>query len=378
MKCCATSLGLMSLVTVSLHAQFAMQGPEPPVPSDPLELAGNAQPVQDATQRAAVPNMLATARRVSNVRAQPYDLKTTFTVAGSSTSDGTWQMEDVSPSASLYRWTVQSPAYSAVHLSAERMQYSSLSPDAIPLRLLQVRAAIFYASAEVGPYASLRVANGNFNGVDVTCALIARGALFRAPVAPAPALSAGGRRWEEEEVCVDPKAGTMMTHSLVPGSYVAYDYSKGITFHGKLIPNKFTITQGGQMVAEAETQSVTDPANEPAAFQPAGLNALGAGPIMSGPWNLRSSRSFPSGTRANGNQFVVLHGVRSPDDKVSDLEVLASSDASLNDQALAQTAQSSGLLLAQENEPGATPQSHEVLVTVEYFSPGQQAAVSQQ
>src|SRR5579872_2613854 len=59
--------------------------PEPPVPSDPLELvSGEAQPVQSAEQRQVVTALLQNARALSNVRAQAYDLKTTFTSFGSS------------------------------------------------------------------------------------------------------------------------------------------------------------------------------------------------------------------------------------------------------------------------------------------------------
>ena len=53
---------------------------EPPVPPDPLELVtGNAQPVEDVSHRAEIIDLVTNARRHSNVRAQPYDLKTTFT-----------------------------------------------------------------------------------------------------------------------------------------------------------------------------------------------------------------------------------------------------------------------------------------------------------
>ena len=84
--------------------------PEPPVPSDPLELVtGDAQPVQTPEQRQAATNLLQTARAASNVRAQPYDLKTTFTAFGSSSSDGNWTLEDTSPSGKIYRWTAQGP-----------------------------------------------------------------------------------------------------------------------------------------------------------------------------------------------------------------------------------------------------------------------------
>ena len=52
----------------------------PPIPSSPV--TGGAQPVENAEQRAAVVTLLEKARELSNVRAQPYDLKTTFVTSG--------------------------------------------------------------------------------------------------------------------------------------------------------------------------------------------------------------------------------------------------------------------------------------------------------
>ena len=143
-------------------------------------------------------------------------------------------MEDTSPSGSLYRWTAQGPGYSAVHLTANRILYSSQMPDALPLRLVQVRDAIFHAQVAIGPRASLRTATASLSGANVTCVLISRNAIT-------PVATVGGRHWDEEEYCVDPKAGTLVTYSLAPGLYVNYDYSKAVQFHGKLIANKFTI-----------------------------------------------------------------------------------------------------------------------------------------
>ena len=356
------------LLQASLVAQVApiartrQQMAEPPVPSDPLELVtGNAQPVQDVSQRAEIINLVVNAHRHSNVRAQPYDLKTTFTASGSSSADGIWQLEDTSPGAGLYRWTAQGPNYSAVNLQANRILYSNQPAISLPLRLAQVRAAIFFSEPMLGPRASLRTASGNLNGVDLVCALIAHNATTSGQT--------GGRRWEEEEYCVDPKAGTLITYSLVPGLYVLYDYSKALQFHGKLVANKFTITQAGRTVVEARTESVTDPPNNPAGFQTAGLNQIGVGPIMSAPWRFRSMRPLPAGAPGGTAQVVTLHGMQSPAGQLADVELLASSDASLNEPALAVASKWVGGMMGQEPEPGVTPQSHEVLMTIQYSTP---------
>jgi hypothetical protein len=318
---------------VSSGGRIAKDAAEPPVPSDPLELVtGGAQPVLDVEQRAAMIDLLVNAHRHSNVRAQPYDLKTIFTVSGS-LSSGQWQEEDASPSAGHYRWTVQSPSYSAVNMTVK------------------------------GPHATLRTAPGALNGVDLVCALVARDA-----TAPP---GTGGRLWEEEEYCVDPKAGVLVTYSQAPGSYVLYDYSKALQFHGKSIPNGFTITQAGQNVIEAQTESLTDPVNNSAEFQTAGLNRIGVGPAMSRAWryqvNMPLPGTAPGAASPNAtSQVVMLHGMQAPSGELSDVELLASSDASLNQPSLAYASKWSGGMLGQEPETGATPQSHEILMMIEY------------
>jgi hypothetical protein len=331
----------------------------PPVPSDPLELVPVvAQPVQDVNQRAEIFNLLGNSHRISNVRSRPYDLKTTFIASGSSSSNGKWQLEDNSPGLGLYRWTAAGPNYSAVHLHVNRVQYSDQATDALPLRLVQAREAIFYSEPMLGPYASLRTASANLDGVDLTCALIAHNGT--------QATASDGRHWDEEEYCVDPKAGTLVTASVVPGLYVHYDYSKALQFHDRLIWNGFIITQAGHTVIEAQTESVSDPVNNPAAFQPAGLNQLGVGPIMNGPG--RSYMTVPSSSSAT--QFVVLHGMQSPDGKLTEVELLASSDPAFTESALAQVTK--GLTRfagGPSTQPGATPQSHEILMTVQSGKP---------
>ncbi|HTB16602.1 MAG TPA: hypothetical protein VK708_00740 [Bryobacteraceae bacterium] len=333
--------------------------PKPPVPSDPLELVtGNAQPVQDVSHRAEIVNLLEDAHQRSNVRAQAYDLKTTFTVSGS-LSSGVWQEEDMSPAKKLYRWNIQGPGYSAVNMNVNRVFYSSQPSGALPLRLLQFREAIFYTAPVVGPHAAIRTANASLNGVDLVCALIVHNAVT--PTAT------GGRRWEEEEYCVDPKAGTLITYSPAPGYYVLYDYSKALQFHGKQIANAFTISLAGQTVIEAQTESITDPVNNPAAFQTAGLNQIGVGPVMTPAW--RSRVGMPSTVQSATSQMVVLHGMQAPSGQVSDVELLASSDASLNEAALAFASKWQGRMMGQDAEDGVTPQSHEVVMTIEYSSP---------
>src|SRR5215469_12380310 len=126
---------LLSIAFVLRPQVTAQSAPvEPRVPDDPLELVSSgAQPVQNPDQRLAAVNLLLTARSRSNVRSQTYDLKTTFTTTGSF-SAGVWNLEDVSPSGGVYRWTAQGPSFSVINLFTGRLLYSSQPSGGIPLR----------------------------------------------------------------------------------------------------------------------------------------------------------------------------------------------------------------------------------------------------
>ena len=86
------------------------------------------------------------------------------------------------------------------------------------------------------------------------------------------------------------------------------------------------------------------------------------GPVMS----RRMVRSGSNGAKA-AIQVVVLHGSVSPDGKLSHTEVLASTDASLNQAALNQASATSGRIFFGE-QPGATPTSREIVATYEFVT----------
>jgi hypothetical protein len=344
--------------------------PRPPVPADPLELVTSAaQPVQDAQQRIAAIALLNRARDLSNVRAQPYDLKTSFSAYGGLSSDGSWMLEDISPGRG-YRWTAQGPNYSAINLYPESVRsglYGNQAAGILPLRLMQVRGAIFFSYPAVGPQASVRTATGLLNGVQLHCVLIVIGAGNRS--------FTGARNWEESEYCVDAGTGLLTTYSPVPGLFVHYDYSPAIRFHNKVIPTGFTITEGGRVVAEARTVGVTDPPPPTdAMFHTAGLVALGAGRAMNPGFNMPIVMPAPGRPLPNSNadaavQVVTLHGNVSGDGRLSEVEILASTDATLNQAALDRAN-----TLAQgrmQRQPGATAQSSELVMTLEFVTSAQ-------
>ncbi len=335
---------------------------EPPVPSDRLELvAGNAQPVQDVSQRVALVDLLGTAFQRSNIRTVPYDQKTTFTTFGSSSSDGAWKLQDTSNGAGAYRWTADGPGFSVVNLFVKNnVLYSNQAAIALPLRLAQVRGLIFFKTTPLGPRASLRTASASLDGVDLQCALVSHP--FQ------PKVDAGGRRWEESEYCVDPKSGNLITYSPVPGFYALFDYSKALSFHDKVIPNKFTVTQGGRVVIEGQIDSIADPVKDAALFQPTNLNAIGVGAIMTQPWRYRLTLPAAETTAENTGAIVMLHGMQPPSGKLTDVELIGSTNPSFNNAALSFASNWGGGTPPENAEPGATAQSHEVFLTLHYVS----------
>jgi TonB family protein len=332
--------------------------PPAPVPNDPLELVpSGAHLVQSVDERGAVIALLNKARELSNVRAQPYDLKTTFNVFFSGAGNGSWNLEDTALSREAYRWTAQGPAYSAVYLYKSNVVYSDQPAGAIPLRLIQVREAIFFTYPVVTKQTQLRAANGYLNGVELQCALVQQ-----RPQSPGEILPSG-RGWDEFEYCVDPKSGELITYSRAPGIYVHYDYSKAFHFHKQIIPGAFNVSVARDTVIEAKTESVSDPAESAGKqFEAGNLSQLGVGSVMTSPVGAFMGLRAPGDTVSNRSMrdVVAVDGELWPDGRVSDLEILASTNEGLNQFALRSAGQWRQPGIPQ-NQPGTTPQTREVI-----------------
>ena len=332
-----------------------------PIPYDPLEMVTrDAQIVSSPEERAAADELLVKAQRLSNVRLQPYDLKTTFVTNGSLPSDGAWTLEDISPGADLYRWTAQGPSYSGVFLLKDRLFSSNQQNPTIPLRLLQVRHAIFYPPTAIGPTSAVRLATGSLDGVPVQCVLVAMGF----PLNSRNSFSSG-RSYRESEYCVDSKTGLLMIFSPVPGLYVRYNYQNAIHFHRSIIPSGFTISEIGRTVIDAKTESVSDPpAASASIFQPSGMYPVGVG-VLHGR-GMSWMTSFQQGV--SNDQVVVVHGVRFANEQLKEAEILSSTDPSLNDDALKFTSNRSTAITFFD-QPGATPRTTESFYVVEFGPP---------
>jgi len=226
--------------------------------------------------------------------------------------------------------------------------------------LAQVRSAIFFKETPLGPYATLRSASASLEGASLTCVLVGHDGAKNLT---------GGRRWNEIEYCVDPTSNNLITYSPVPGYYVLFDYSKALTFHNSLLPNKFTITQGGKTVIEAQIESITDPTESADAFQPSsGMASIGVGALMTAAGNINFLVHSP-GVNPSAREVVVVHGVQPPSGPMTDLEVISSTNTSLNSAALKfATEWKGGRTLPDSGQPGATRQTHEVYQTLHFLN----------
>jgi hypothetical protein len=333
------------------------------IPYDPAELAtSEAEQAQTPEQRAEALGLITTAMRLSNVRRYPYMLKTTFTASDSQGSDGTWNLEDTSPAALVYRWTAQGPSFSGTFLYNNHLMASDQPGGDIPLRLAQVRDAmwsVYYP--EIGPYASLRLSTGNLAGGEVRCVLVERGVNGRTEFS-------ASRSFAEYEYCVDPKSGLLMGYSRAAGMFVRYDFSAALHFHDTvIIPNGFTIYENGKPVVEAKTVSVGEApsANDPM-FQGAGLRPIGTGQVTDPPVRVFSFINRHDVTDGPA-QFVVVDAIVAADGRVTEKEVVSSTDESANAIALAHVEKSGVVQMKTQNpqQPGTTPRAQEMIYTVE-------------
>jgi hypothetical protein len=351
-----------------IFSPFASATP-PPVPDDPLELVtGEAQMVQDGEQRATELALLETAHNLSNVRARPYDLNTIFTFIDSTGSNTEWALEDISPARDIYRWSAEGPSFSGVFLTKDSLLSSNRPSNAVPLRLAEVRDAIFFEYTYVHQYATVRVATGSLNGVELHCILIAHDQGAR-PLT-------GARHWHEFEYCIDPNSGLLATYSPVPGIYYHYDYADAIHFHDKIIPAGFTISEAGRIVVEARTLSVTDPVGANSAlFSGAGLSPLGTGPSTWGAAVDTIDVPPPIMNRQTMNsplalQIVVVAGITGSDGHLAESEILTSTAAELNQAAIdsANKRATQQCTCGPGTAPGAVVPSREVIYVVRFYT----------
>jgi hypothetical protein len=331
-----------------------------PVPSDPLELAtGPVQIADTPDKRAAILALLERARQNDNLHApagSPFDLKVSFVSSGQTSYAGPGEMEEVWVTPGTWRWTARLGDYSQSRIYYHGSAYDTNAHAYLPLRLQMVRSAIFWPVS--GNFADMliRTAVASWKGAPVTCALISG---TRSEVTAAP-----GRRWQEEEFCVDPKSGLLQTYSVAPGIYNVYDYSNAFQFHGSVIARQISIVENGNPVVQMQLESLLDAgAVDSASFTPT-AEMQGPGVVIRGP--LRFPQFVPNAqTTAGTIQPVIVHAVLDITGKVLEAESLDIANASLSEAAL-QLVKSGNY--GPPATRGLTPVQREVFINVQFVA----------
>ncbi len=317
------------LLSVFCYPQDAPQ--VAPLPYDPLELATGPTVVPNSPeQRAAVLNLLERARQNSAMHTpgmSPFSIKVSFNSVGrDARNQGYGELEETWLNGQTWRWSVRFGDYAQLRIFYEGAAYDDKPHGHMPLRLQMVRNSVFWPVAGSFGSSLIRMATAKWEGTEVACILIS-GGMNDATATP-------GRRWEENEYCVDPKTGLLRIHSEAPGIYSVYDYDGSVPFHGRLLPHQTTIVEGGTRVLEIHLENIQDPSNDPSQFVPTRkMISHGPGAIMVGPFRFPESARMPAGY-SGAIQPVIVHAILDQKGKVLDAEVVQSSDPALAGAAL--------------------------------------------
>jgi hypothetical protein len=337
-----------------------------PIPADPLELVnGEIQVADTAASRDAVIQLLNRARKNYTLRSggQGYDLKISFAVSsgGQTDYDGAWQMEDISDPKLGLRWTATAAAgYTITEISSNRQSYAQGTASTVPLRLHEVRAALFGSLqiAEGLDRDFIRTSNATFHGMQVACVLLS-------PSGNAP-VAATGRAWEEIEDCIDPQSGLLQVHSQAPGRYYAYDYSNALSLGGHVMPRKVVVTEAGKTVTEITVESLTEfPAADPGLFVPtAEMKAQGAAVLLAGAQKIsRFTRPGPFVADATA-QPVCVFGLLTAAGELVEVHSLQPSDP--HSQAAIEAVKQ--MKFSSAAQPGARPSQHFIFVIEKFVA----------
>jgi hypothetical protein len=264
-------------------------------------------------------------------------------------------MEDVFDPQRGHRWTAKAAGgFATTQISAQKMFYGDGTASVIPLRLHEARAALLGAipSARNVARGSIRTSTATFNGVPVTCVLLAG--------PETPATSTLGRAWEESEVCIDPQSGLLQMQSQVPGRYYSYDYTNAPQLGNYRLPAKVKVTEAGKTVSEITVESLREiPAADASLFVPSErMKAKGPAIAMAGAQKISfDSGSIPADAAATFRPVCVF-GLVTPAGQLVEAHSLQPSDP--NSAAALEAAKHMSFFTPAV--PGARQQQHFVFV----------------
>jgi hypothetical protein len=179
-----------------------------------------------------------------------------------------------------------------------------------------------------------------------------------------------GRRWQEEEFCIDPKSGLLQTYSVAPGIYNVYDYTNALQFHGRTLARRISIVENGSTAVQLQIDSIQDLSSvDESMFTPtAQMQAPGV--IIRAPMRFRQIAPSGAETSSGPIQPIIIHAALDADGKVLEAEALQTSPPSLSEAAL-QLVKSSNY--GPPSGGGSVPLQREVFINVQFLPgrPGQ-------
>jgi len=350
---------LIGLISGIGLCQNVTRLPFAPIPADPFELV-NGGIVIPATpdQRLAAQQVIVKARDQYKLHAGgPFDLKLTFNATGQSPYEGPGTLEELFLGMNGSRWTAQLGNYFQTRIVGTMgLVYDDKPTAAIPMRLQQLRQAVFspiYANPQTAFIRATVVSLGN---EELTCVLLTHGN------AEPPAIQR--RRWDETEWCVNTQSGLLRIASEVPGAYTVYDYTDALHFHDLTLPRNITVSEAGAKVLDIRIESVTDPVSlDRKQLTPAA--GMTTGPVFHDSVHLFAG--VPDGSRQRPTIIrpVIVHAVFGPGGNTIETEIAESSDPTLNVAALNFA---KGFRYSIPPPPGAVPEQSQVFLTVRFFS----------
>jgi hypothetical protein len=358
---------LIALVALSLAALCQTIPRAAPIPSDPLEMVtGPVQLVDTWDDRQAALLLLTRARANESLKsaARGYDVKVSFTVSsgGQTEYDGDWEMEEIFSPQYGTRWNVKGPAgFALTEISADNRNYAegtAGTTGTIPLRLHEARSALFGALA-TNSQDSIRTATAKYNGVPVTCYLLA-GSEHMPTSAP-------GRRWDETEECIDSQTRLVQMHSQVPGRYSGYDYTDAPKLGDRVLPRTVILTEGGKVVVRIKVESLTEMTSaDPNLFVPTA--AMKAGRQSVGTTGAQKMFVVPQSGPIPADatiQPVCVFGVVGPSGLLVEAHSLQPGDA--NSKAAMEFAKS--MTFPSPNQAATRPLQHFVFIIEKFVAP---------
>jgi hypothetical protein len=264
-------------------------------------------------------------------------------------------MEETWLSPRDWEWNARLGDFGFKRVMASGIMSDDRAVSMIPMRVQMLRDSLFWPMNFENGGNQIRTVKANWQGQRVTCILTS------APFGSADATP--GRRWVEQEYCVDPVSGTLRILSEAPGVYTVFEYSDAIRFHGHLVPGAISIVEGAKTVLEARIESIRDAAMNVASIQADKPQGEIRGPVLS------AAMRFPQIIRlapgAGLIQPVIVHAILAPDGKVLDAELLDNSGAELMRSAL-ETVKRTTYMRANRRTQG--PLQREAFINVKFVS----------